>query len=137
VTTGSGNVFEDLGFPDAAEHQIKAGLVGQIADIVERRKMTQAAAAEVLGIDQPKVSAMLNGRFRGFAVYRLMNFLAVLGSDVEIVATERDPNSPSVRGGITVRGAPGQESSRAKRNTRIRADQKLKPSALVQVIGNV
>ena len=85
VIRGSGNVFADLGHPNPEEHQTKARLVSQIADIIEERQMTQADAAEVFGIDQPKVSALLNGRFRGFSVYRLLAFIAALGRDVEIV----------------------------------------------------
>src|ERR1700730_16279716 len=85
VIRGSGNVFSDLGYPNPQEHQTKARLVSQIADLIEERQMTQKDAAEVFGIDQPKVSALLNGRFRGFSVYRLMAFIASLGRDVEIV----------------------------------------------------
>src|SRR5258706_311321 len=86
VTRGSGNVFADLGYANPQEHQTKASLVSQIADFIEERKLTQAQAGELFGIDQPKVSALLNGRFRGFSVYRLMSFIASLGRDVEIVA---------------------------------------------------
>ncbi len=81
----SGNVFADLGLPDAGEHSIKAELVVKIDRIIRRSKLTQAAAAEVMGIDQPKVSAMLAGQFRGYSVERLMRFLVALGQDVEIV----------------------------------------------------
>jgi predicted XRE-type DNA-binding protein len=88
VTVGSGNVFEDLGFPNAQEHQTKARLVRQIAEILEERQLTQTQAAEVFGVDQPKVSALLNRRFRGFSVYRLMSFIAALGRDVEIVTAK-------------------------------------------------
>lgn len=89
VFQGSGNVFEDLGYTDAKEHQTKARLVSQISKLIEREHMTQADAAVKLGIDQPKVSAMLRGRFRGFSVYRLMRFVAVLGMEVEIVTKDR------------------------------------------------
>lgn len=85
VTQGTGNVFADLGFPNPEEHQTKARLVSEIADVIQERHMTQAQAAEVFGIDQPKVSALLHGKFRGFSVYRLMSFIAALGRDVEIV----------------------------------------------------
>jgi predicted XRE-type DNA-binding protein len=89
VIHGSGNVFADLGFPNPEEHQTKANLVCQIAGIMKERRMTQAAAAKAFGIGQPKVSAMLNGQFRGFSVYRLMSFIAALGRDVEIVTKAR------------------------------------------------
>ena len=81
----TGNVFADLGLPNPSEHLIKAGLVLRIDRIIRRRRLTQAAAAELMGIDQPKVSAMLAGQFRGYSVERLMRFLVALGHDVEIV----------------------------------------------------
>ena len=81
----SGNVFADLGLPDADEHLVKAGLVIRIGRIIRGRGLTQAAAAKLMGIDQPKVSAMLSGQFRGYSVERLMRFLVALGHDVEIV----------------------------------------------------
>lgn len=82
---GSGNVFADLGLPDPSEHLLKAGLVVKIAAIIEERGLSQTAAAHILGIDQPKVSALLGGRFRGYSVERLLRFLVALGQDVEIV----------------------------------------------------
>ncbi len=82
VIRGSGNVFADLGHPNPTEHQTKACLVSQIADIIEERQMARAKAAELLGIDQPNLSALLKGRFRGFSVYRLLAFIAALGHDV-------------------------------------------------------
>lgn len=81
----TGNVFADLGLADAGEHLIKAGLVVRIGRIIRQQKLTQAAAAQLMGIDQPKVSAMLAGQFRGYSVERLMRFLVALGQDVEIV----------------------------------------------------
>src|SRR5437867_8623709 len=81
----TGNVFADLGLADAGEHLIKAGLVVRIDRTIRQRKLTQAAAAELMGIDQPKISAMLAGQFRGYSVERLMRFLVALGHDVEIV----------------------------------------------------
>jgi len=78
-------VFADLGLPDADEHLVKAGLVVRIGRIIRERGLTQSAAAKLLTIDQPKVSAMLAGQFRGYSVERLMRFLVALGQDVEIV----------------------------------------------------
>src|SRR3954447_23891958 len=89
----TGNVFADLGLADADEHLIKAGLVVKIGRIVQQRELTQAAAAQIMGIDQPKVSAMLAGQFRGYSVERIMRFLVALGHDVEIVV------KPGKRGG--------------------------------------
>lgn len=103
ITCGSGNVFEDLGLPNFEEHQTKARLVSHLADIIEERQLTQAAAAEAFGIDQPKVSALLNGHFRGFSVYRLMSFLAALGQDVEIVTRSPQADSQPEAGHIFVR----------------------------------
>jgi predicted XRE-type DNA-binding protein len=87
--TSTGNVFADLGLADAGEHLIKAGLVVKIDRIIRQRELTQAAAAQLMGIDQPKISAMLAGRFRGYSVERLMRFLVALGHDVEIVVKPR------------------------------------------------
>ncbi len=95
----TGNVFADLGLPDADEHIIKAGLVVKIDGIIRQRALTQTAAAQAMGIDQPKVSAMLAGQFRGYSVERLMRFLVALGQDVEIVVT------PSKRGAAELRVA--------------------------------
>ena len=89
ITGGGTNVFADLGYPNATEHQTKARLVRQIAKLIERQGLTQAEAAERLGIDQPKVSAMLNGKFRGFSVYRLLLLASALGLEINIVT--RDP----------------------------------------------
>ena len=75
----TGNVFGDLGLADAGEHLVKAGLVVKIQQIIRRRKLTQSATAQLMGIDQPKVSAMLAGQFRGYSVERLMRFLFALG----------------------------------------------------------
>ncbi len=93
----AGNVFADLGLPDAQEHLIKAGLVAKIDRIIQQRELTQSAAASLLGIDQPKVSAMLAGQFRGYSVERLMRFLVALGHDVEIVVKARKRGAAELR----------------------------------------
>src|SRR4051795_6061760 len=92
-----GNVFADLGLADAGEHLIKAGLVVKIGQIVQQRELTQAAAAQIMGIDQPKVSAMLAGQFRGYSVERIMRFLVALGHDVEIVVKPRRRGTAELR----------------------------------------
>ena len=97
VEPGSGNVFADLGLADADEHLIKAGLVVKIDRIIRQRHLTQAAAAQLIGIDQPKVSAMLAGQFRGYSVERLMRFLVALGHDVEIVVKPRKRGPAELR----------------------------------------
>jgi predicted XRE-type DNA-binding protein len=81
----SGNVYADLGFADAGEMLAKARIVDQIGRIIQARKLTQTQAAAILEIDQPKVSAMLRGHFKGYSQERLIGFLTKLGMDVEIV----------------------------------------------------
>ncbi len=95
--SSTGNVFADLGVADAGEHLVKAGLVVRIDRILRQRKLTQTAAAELMGIDQPKVSAMLAGQFRGYSVERLMRFLVALGQDVEIVVKPRKRGTAELR----------------------------------------
>jgi predicted XRE-type DNA-binding protein/phage-related protein len=85
VTPSSGNVFADLGFPEPAEELAKAKLASRIRLILKDRHLTQVAAAELMGIDQPKVSALLNGRLANFSSERLMRLLTALGQDVDIV----------------------------------------------------
>src|ERR1017187_3187450 len=65
VEVGSGNVYADLGYPDSESMLVKARLAAKIAEIVEHRALTQTRTAEILGLTQPKVSALLKGRFRG------------------------------------------------------------------------
>ncbi|MEL6137888.1 MAG: helix-turn-helix transcriptional regulator [Cyanobacteria bacterium J06626_23] len=85
VQTSSGNVFADMGLENPDELLVKAELARKISKVIELQKMTQTQAAEVLGIDQPKVSSLINGKLSGFSVIRLFRFLNMLGSDVEIV----------------------------------------------------
>lgn len=84
VQSSSGNVFADLGLENSDELLIKAELVRQISNLIDSRRLTQTEAAKILGIDQPKVSALLNGKLSGFSTDRLFRFLNALGSDVEI-----------------------------------------------------
>jgi len=97
MQTSSGNVFADLGLADAEEHLIKAKLAVKIDAIIRQRGLTQTAAAHALGIDQPKVSAMLAGQFRGYSVERMMRFLVALGHDVEIVVKPRKRGPAELR----------------------------------------
>jgi len=85
----SGNVFKDLGVPSADEALTKAELAARIAEIILGRKLTQAAAGRILGVDQPKVSALLRGRLSGFSTDRLLKFITTLGQDVDIVIRAR------------------------------------------------
>ena len=84
VEVGSGNVFADLGLADAAELDIKVRLAVEIVRIIDARRLSQIAAAALLKINQPKVSALKNYKLDGFSVERLMTFLLCLGQDVEI-----------------------------------------------------
>ena len=84
IKESSGNVFQDLGFPNPEREQLKARLTLQIYRIIKNRKLTQAAAGEILGIKQPHVSALMRGQSGNFSVERLMDFLTALGQDVEI-----------------------------------------------------
>ena len=84
VTAGGGNVFADLGVSAPEEELTKAQLASHIRHVIKRSRLTQAAAAKRMGIDQPKVSALLNGRLANFSSDRLLRLLTVLGQDVEI-----------------------------------------------------
>jgi predicted XRE-type DNA-binding protein len=85
VMRGSSNVFADLGIAEPDEELAKAQLASLIRDATKLRWLTQAAAAALTGLDQPKVSAFVNGRLGGFSSDRLMRCLTALGQDVEIV----------------------------------------------------
>ena len=87
VTEGSGNVFTDLGLPNADQEQTKARLTLEIARIIKDRGLTQVEAAKVLGIQQPHVSALIRNRAGSFSVGRLIDFLTALGRNVEITVT--------------------------------------------------
>jgi predicted XRE-type DNA-binding protein len=93
ITRGSGNVFADLGFPDADSHLLKASFVIRIQSAIQRRGLTQAQAGKIMGIGQPDVSRMLRGNFRDFSVERLMRFLQSLGYEIDIVL--REPDEPA------------------------------------------
>jgi predicted XRE-type DNA-binding protein len=95
ITRGTGNVFADLGYDDAEERQTKLRLAHAINGVIARRRLTQAAAADKLGINQPKVSALANYKLDGFSVERLMTFLTALDQDVEIVIRKK-PRSRAV-----------------------------------------
>lgn len=93
---GSGNVFADLEVAEPDEAMVKAELARAISTLVSARHLTQTQAAELLGIDQPKVSALMRGRLSGFSVDRLLRFLLALDRDVEIVVTPKKHAHPRV-----------------------------------------
>ena len=94
VEPSSGNVFADLSLTDADERMLKAQLAVKIIELIEQKGWTQARTAEVIGLDQPKVSHLLRGRLSGFSADRLFAILNRLGHSVEvrIEAVERAPN---------------------------------------------
>jgi predicted XRE-type DNA-binding protein len=102
VTASSGNVFADLGFAEPEEELTKAQLASYIRAAIKRRRLTQVAAARIMGVDQPKVSALLNGRIANFSSERLMRLLTALGQDVEIMVRAKPRNR--ARGRIRVVG---------------------------------
>ena len=115
VDEGSGNVLVDLGLSDAAELTTKVQLAAAINQQIEARSLSQIAVAELLSVNQPKVSALQNYKLNGFSVERLMTFLTGLGSDIEIRI--RKPKRASNRAGrISV------ESASSIRNRKRRVD---------------
>jgi predicted XRE-type DNA-binding protein len=100
VTASSGNVFADLGLPEPEEELTKAQLASHIRQAIGRQRLTQVAAAGLMGIGQPKVSAILNGRLANFSSERLMRLLTTLGQDVEITIKAKPRSRP--RGRIRV-----------------------------------
>lgn len=95
ITRGSGNVFADLGLPDAEELQTKLRLAYALNAVIDQARLSQAAAAARLGLNQPKVSALRNYKLEGFSVERLMTLLNALDQDVEIVIRKK-PRSRAV-----------------------------------------
>ena len=107
-TVSSGNVFADLGLPNAEELQAKAALSNRIADIVSQRQLTQVETAKILGTRQPKVSELLVGRADGFSIERLIRYLNALDRDVQIIISPK----PRSRARATLRVTGRSRSSR-------------------------
>jgi predicted XRE-type DNA-binding protein len=84
IETSSGNVFADLGLPEAEKLKIKSGLVIEITSAVRRLGLTQEEAGRRMGIPQPKVSGMMRGDFANLSERKLMECLNRLGYDIEI-----------------------------------------------------
>ncbi|PHV09698.1 helix-turn-helix domain-containing protein [Chitinimonas sp. BJB300] len=85
IEESTGNIYADLGMADADEMIVKAQLATKIGEIIKGRKWSQQQAADVLGIPQPKLSKMLRGQFRGISEAKMLDCLARLGRDVQIV----------------------------------------------------
>ena len=89
VEESNGNVFADLGYPNAEEALAKARLAQRLTEIIEAQSLTQVQAAAILGIDQPKISKLMRGQLREFSIDRLFRFLNALNQDIEIVIREK------------------------------------------------
>jgi len=94
-----GNVYADLELPDADEYMAKSELAVRIFKTIRQRRLTQKEAGKLLGISQPKVSALLKGRLDGFSIERLFRFLNALGYDIRIGLSRPHPNT---RGEVSV-----------------------------------
>ena len=103
VTDGSGNVFTDVGLERPEEYLAKAEFARQIVGALDARAVTQTEAARLLGMNQPKVSALRNGRLDGFLMDRSIRFLNTLGCDVSIVVSEKPRSRGHAR--LTVKAA--------------------------------
>ena len=101
ITRGTSNVYADLGYPDAAERQTKTRLALAVNELLESRKLKQREIALVLGIPQPKVSALRNYRLDVFSIERLMAFLTALDQDVDIIIRPRKKSAKSAKSAKT------------------------------------
>lgn len=102
VRKSSGNVFADLGLPEPEEALAKAKLASRICQVITERGLTQKAAARILSLDQPKISALLRGKLTGFSMNRLFRFLNDLGQAVEIIIR---PSKRGSKGELVVAAA--------------------------------
>jgi predicted XRE-type DNA-binding protein len=110
VLASSGNIFADLGRPDAEEALARVQLAQQIAETIEQQHMSQTEAAEMMGLDQPKVSALVRGRLSGFSTDRLLRCLMLLGKDVDIVVRDKPSDHPKAHISVVV-SAPSDQGS--------------------------
>jgi predicted XRE-type DNA-binding protein len=101
----SGNVFADLGLPNADELLLKAQIVTEISRLMKLKKLTQAQASTLTGVVQPDLSNLLRGKFRGFSVERLLVMLTAFGRDVEVVVKPAAKSKKA--GGIKFRSEAG------------------------------
>jgi predicted XRE-type DNA-binding protein len=115
VEEGSANIFADLGFPNPEEHLAKAELAVQIVEIIRQRRLSQSAAAGILEIDQPKVSALMRGQLKNFSLDRLCRFLNRLDKDVDIVVKDKPRSRMRGETHIIARMRPGQHEKATAR----------------------
>ena len=98
VRNSSGNVFADLGLANPEEHLAKAQLARELRRLIEAAGLSQRQAAKRLGVDQPKVSAILRGQLKDFSTERLMRYITAFDHDVVISIREpEDAGHPMVR----------------------------------------
>ena len=93
----SGNVFADLGLLQSDDLIVKAELAAKVIDEIARRGLTQSQAAAILHIDQPKISALKQGKLSGFSIERLMRLLLLLGRDIEITVKAKSKSRSNAR----------------------------------------
>ena len=101
VEFSSGNLWADVGRPDADEALVRAELMSRVTGIIRERRLTQARAAEILGTNQPTVSDLMRGKMSKFSLERLIAFLTALDQDVEITVRQR-PAAASRRARVSV-----------------------------------
>lgn len=102
VYASSGNLFADLGRPDAEEALVRVRLAQQIAETIERQGLNQTEAAALMRLDQPKVSALVRGRLSGFSTDRLLRCLTLLGQDVDIIVRDKSSGHPQAHISVVI-----------------------------------
>ncbi|CAM3728966.1 helix-turn-helix domain-containing protein [Polynucleobacter antarcticus] len=95
VEMSGGNIYADLGDPQAEEMLVKSRLAYKIGEIIKHRHLTQTDAAHLLGLTQPKLSGLLRGQFRGISEAKMLDCLNRLGRDVDIVIRKRSRSQVS------------------------------------------
>ena len=100
IINSCGNVYEDLGLTEPTDRLAKAELARKIAEIINKRHLSQTEAALLLGVDQPKISNIMNGHLSGFSLERLIQFLNSLGRDVQIIVKQK--SRTQAKGGLKV-----------------------------------
>lgn len=114
ITPSSGNLFADLDLPHADEERAKVELAFEISQIIEERGLTQEEAAELIGVDQPKVSAVVRYRLDGFSMERLYRFLNALGRDIEIIVRPKPKSRKDATLSVTRKAGGSRVRSKAK-----------------------
>lgn len=115
------NIFADLGLEDADEMVTRSDLMSEVVSLIRSSSLTQKEIAKILGISAPKVSALMTGKINDFSNETLMNYLALLGCDLEIRVTSRRQVSSAVK-----RGTVRVKRSISSRRTKVR-NKKVSP----------